>query len=484
MKKVLSKGRQYYNAIPLPAKASIWFTICSVIQRGIALLSTPIFTRVMTTDQYGVYTVYQSWYAIVTIFATLNLYAGVYNNGMTKWPEDRPRYTSALQGLSTVLTVGLFAVYLVNMDYWNNLMGLSTLFVLAMFIESLFVPAYNFWSAGQRFDYKYKKLVIVSLFIGIASPVLGLLAVLCTEYKAEARVISYVLVQVCVGLIFYIYNMYKGRKFYVKSYWKFALAFNLPLIPHYLSQTILNQADRIMIADMCGESDAAIYNVAYSFAMIFTIVTTAVNNTFIPYTYKVLRDKTYTALRRTANFLVLMVGAFCIIAMAFGPEIIRIFAAPQYYEARWVLPPVAEALLFMFIYPLFCNIEFYYEKTKFIMLASGGAAVVNVALNYIFIGRFGYLAAAYTTLACYILLAVVHYAAAKIICRQEGIEVQLYDMRFLVLLSIASMAVMVFMTAIYDHIIIRYAIILGFAIVAYKKRAQILETFKTLKSKD
>ena len=159
-----------YKNISAPVKASLWFTVSSVIQRGIALISTPIFTRLLTTEQYGVYSVYQSWYSIIAIFATLNLYAGVYNNGMTKWPDRRSQFTSTLLGLSTTITSLLFVVYCVLHDFWNNLFGLSSFFVCAIFIQVLLEPAYHFWAAGERYDYKYRKLVAISLLMGIASP--------------------------------------------------------------------------------------------------------------------------------------------------------------------------------------------------------------------------------------------------------------------------------------------------------------------------
>ena len=480
MKKLL----EYYKKIPTPAKASLWFTISSVIQKGISLLSTPIFTRLLTTEQYGIYSVYQSWYSIILVFATLNLYAGVYNNGMTKWPDKRHVYTSSLLGLSTTCTIVLFFVYLILKDFWNGLFGLSTIFVLAIFIEALFVPAFSFWSTSQRFDYNYKKLVLITIGIGLMSPIIGVLSVLSTElYKAEARVLSYVLVQIIVGLIFYIYIMRKGNTFYLKGYWKFALAFNLPLIPHYLSQTVLNQADRIMIANMVGNCEAAIYSVAYSVSMMFTIVTTAINNSFIPFTYKAIRDKQYIKLKKNANFLVIAIALACIIAMAFGPEIIRVFASPAYYEARWVIPPVACALFFMFIYPLFCNIEFYFEQTKFIMVASSVAALANVFLNYIGIKLFGYIAAAYTTLICYILLAISHYVAHRMICNKKGIDFEIYDIRVIILLSFTSIIVMIFMTLVYDLFLIRYSIIAITALLGVIKRKTIVEKINEIRAK-
>lgn len=470
-----------YQKMSEPVKASLWFTISSIIQRGISLLTTPIFTRVLTTEQYGVYSVYQSWYSIIIIFATLNLYAGVYNNAMTKWPNDRPRCTSALLGLSSTITLIIFGIYLIAKEFWNNIFGLSTLFVITILIEAFFVPAFNFWSSGERYDYKYKKLVVITIFMGLLSPILGLIAVVNTQYKAEARVLSFAGVQICVGLIFYIYIMLKGKKFFIKDYWKFALAFNLPLIPHYLSQTVLNQADRIMISNMVGKSEAAIYSVAYTISMMFTIVTTAINNSFIPYTYKAIKNKKYKELNKNTTFLVLMVGLFCMIAMAFGPEIIKIFAAPKYYDARWVIPPIAESLLFMFIYPLFSNVEFYFEKTKFIMVASGAAAVANIGLNYIGIQMFGYIAAAYTTLICYILLTVVHYFAYKKVCNTNDIQVNIYNIKFLVVFSGFSICMMIIMTLIYERWYIRYAIILIICIAGIWKHKLLIKKIQEIR---
>lgn len=179
-----------YKSLSAPVKASIWFTVCNIIQKGIALISTPIFTRIMTTQQYGVYTIYQSWYQVLTIFATLNLSAGIFNNGLTKYPEKKSEFVSSLQGLSTTVTFVLFLIYVAIPQFWNELLGLGTLFVVAMFVQLLFEPAYLFWSAEQRYQYNYKSLIFTTMIIAIGSPLIGIIAVISTSYKAEARVLS------------------------------------------------------------------------------------------------------------------------------------------------------------------------------------------------------------------------------------------------------------------------------------------------------
>lgn len=84
---------------------------------------------------------------------------------------------------------------------------------------------------------------------------------------------------------------YKGKCFFNKRYWKYALLFNVPLIPHYLANYALGQSDRIMIGKLIGSSEAAFYSVAYTISMMMMLIISAINNSFIPYLYKELDKK-------------------------------------------------------------------------------------------------------------------------------------------------------------------------------------------------
>ncbi len=470
-----------YKSMPVPVKAAVWFTVCNFLQKGIDVLTIPFFTRLLTTEQYGIYTIYRSWYNVILIFATLNLSAGVFNNGMVKFENERDKYTSALNGLSMTVTVVLFAIYLLGHNFFNKLLGLPTILVVAMFAELMFSPAFSLWSARQRFDYRYRTLVAVTVIMSVLSPIIGVGAVLISSHKAEARVLSYVGVQVCIGLVLCAVNFYKGKSFYVKSFWKYALWFNIPLIPHYLSMSVLGQADRIMIGKMVGLSQAAIYGLAYNISQMMNLITSAVNNSFIPYSYKAIKNKKYKDIGKIANVLLLMWACMLVVIICFGPEIIRIFASPAYYEARWIIPPVALSVYFTFLYTLFGNVEFYYEANKFIMVASVFGAVVNVILNYIFIPMFGYIAAGYTTLFCYILFSVSHYLFHIKVLNKMTDGVRVYDMKFIVLISAAMVIFALSVVFVYDVIIVRYAIIAAICTVMFIKRNYFIEKIKSLK---
>ena len=82
---IVDKIMKKYNELSVQTKAAFWFTGCSFLQKGISFITVPIFTRIMATEEYGLYTLYSSWYQILLIFTSLYLFNGVYDNAMSKF---------------------------------------------------------------------------------------------------------------------------------------------------------------------------------------------------------------------------------------------------------------------------------------------------------------------------------------------------------------------------------------------------------------
>ncbi|WP_159065770.1 lipopolysaccharide biosynthesis protein [Gorillibacterium timonense] len=476
------KIRNRYKTLSEPVKASLWFAISNILQKGIVLFSTPIFTRLLTTEEYGSFSVFQSWYGVLTILATLNLFLGGYGRGLIEHEKDKNRLTSSLLELSTLLTTIVLAIYLSDIKLWTTTLNLSPMLMVAMFIQLYTLPAYEFWATSQRYEFRYRKLVCISILMSVGSIVLGIIAVIIFPHKLEARIYSDAICKVLVGLSLYIHIIKKGNYKIEKKYWIYGLRFNIPLVPHYLSSMILNLSDRIMINNMVSSSAAAKYSVSYTIGMMMQLITNAINNSFTPYTFIAIRDKSYEKLRKNATVLYIFVGIISILSMAFAPELIMVFAGKQYYEAVWVIPPIATSVYFIFLYSLFSNVEYYFKKTKFIAIASTFCAIINLVLNYIFIPYYGYFTAGYTTLVCYILYTVMHYIFMKKICVKENINVNLlYDFKGMIVSSTIVLGIMVLMIFTYRVIIVRYSIIVSIfalVVISRKKLIMIFITFK------
>ena len=113
MQKLVKK----YTDLPIQVKASMWFFVCAFLQKGISFITTPIFTRLLSTSEYGQYNVYTSWMSVLIVIVTLNLYCGVYSRGLVKFEDERSSFTSALQGLTITLVLIWTAIYLIFHKY-------------------------------------------------------------------------------------------------------------------------------------------------------------------------------------------------------------------------------------------------------------------------------------------------------------------------------------------------------------------------------
>ena len=478
-----------YNSLSEPVKASLWYTVCNVINKGIALLSTPIFTRVLNEEQYGTFAIFQSWYSIILIFTSLNIFLGGYQKGLLLFKDDRVSFTSSQLGLTTTITLIFGLVYLVRPEFWSTLFEIPPILMFALFLELLFMPSLEFWAAKERFDFKYKKYVAVSILMTVLSLGGGVLAVLNTEYKVEARVYTDVFAKIIFAGVLFILIFVRGKSFFSKRYWKYALFFNLPLLPHYLSNYVLSQSDRIMIGKMIGNDKAAFYSVAYTISTMMVLVVTAINNSLTPYLYKKIDDyekntinKEYLEkdIKRVTTPLFLMLAVLCLFTMLFAPEVIYIFAGDNYMEAIYVVPPVALSVYFIFIYSMFSNVEYYYQNTKLIAVATFVSALLNLLLNYFFINLVGYYAAGYTTLISYICLSFMHYIFYKRIVKKEEIR-QLFDIKNIMLVSICLICLMLLISLTYQFTILRYLFVIGIIIITVTNRNKIVMIFKNLK---
>jgi len=482
MNNIIKKGYEKYNGMTIVAKATFWFLFCSILQKGISIITIPIFTRLLTTEQYGQFSIYNSWLQIFTIFTTFRLDCSVFNKGMTQFKEDRDGYTSSMQGLTTMLTTITLIIYLIFRHEINDVTELSTFITLAMFVELYLTPAISFWTLRQRYDFKYQSIVLVTLTITLSNAGLGIISVIVSEDKGVARILSCILVQICFGLVLYIYNIMKGKKIFGGKYIKFGIIFNIPLIPHYFSTYILEQSDRIMIQKICGIGEAGIYSVAYNAGMVMMIIISGINNALIPWLYRKLEEKKYNVIGNYLNSIMKMVALVIVIFITFAPEIMKILASEKYYMAVYVIPPVTASVFFIFLFSIFVNVEFFYDANKFTMYLSFIGAGLNVMLNYIFIPIFGYIVAGYTTLCCYIVFTFSHFIFINRLTKKKA-GVKIFDAKHITTVSFVIIAFCAILSVLYEYMIIRYIFIFIIILILFFKKSIFMGIFKEMKKR-
>ena len=472
----ISKLREQYVRIPIQAKLALWITICTLIQKGISVITVPIFTRMMDTTSYGRVSAYFSWLNIISIICSFKLSAGVYNKGLSKYKDDQERFCLTMQYTTSFITIAVFIVYLIFHKWINYFTDMSMAITCLMFIQVFFSTAMGFWSVRQQYLFKYKQVAVAALVYAILNPILGLIFVCNTSYgnRDVARIASAVLAEVIIGVCFYIMNIKDGKGIFKKEYSIFAIKFNLPLIPHYFSEYILNQSDRIMIQKLCTYSSVAFYSVAYNAGMLMTIITGSLNQAITPWLYQSLDNEELDKIEKILIGLSLIILLPMVIFIALAPEAILILAGKAYSSAAYVIPPVAGSVVFLFLYTNFANIEFYFDYNNFTMYISMIGALLNIILNFIFIKLFGYIAAGYTTFVCYFVYCTGHYFFMEYII-YKNYKRHLIDWRKLFGIFSIMIFLMVVMSLLYKTTIIRYIIIMIIVICMIYKRKIIVD---------
>ena len=269
--------------------------------------------------------------------------------------------------------------------------------------------------------------------------------------------------------------MLKGKTFVCKNFWSFSLKLSIPLIGNSVAMQILSVSDRTMISKMVGNSAVGIYSVLYTVSSLSLLVWNAINSSFIPFLFENIEKKhSENKIKKTSSQLMAAYGAIAIIMTLAAPEIVRVLATNEYYEAIYIMPPIAAGIFLISISNMYANVMIYYKKTKYIMISSITAAFLNIALNYIAIKIWGYISAAYTTLFTYIVLSIIQsIIARKVYADRVGEKAgTVYNDRQLMILSILTIAGCLTCLILYSYTIVRYCVIvtLLLAAVIYKKK--------------
>ena len=473
-----------FNSGSPAVKASMAYMFCTLLQKGISTLTTPIFTRLLTTEQYGYYNVFHSWLAVIKIFSTLMLAGSVYMQALVKFQDEKDRLTSSVAGLGTMTTLTVTAIYILFRDQINSLLGVDTFIMTCILVTAWEELLLDLWAMQQRVSFRYKPLIALTLTISLLKPLIGVIAVLSTDaYKAEARIFSSVLIDVLAYSGFFLLFMKRGGTFFDRKHWKYFLAFSIPLIPHFLTRIVLNQSDKLMIQMMVGYAAAGIYGLAHSLAWLLTLVTQALLNTISPWILQQIKAKQFSKIASTSYLTASLVAGAGLCLTAIAPEIVQVFAPAEYAEAVWIIPPLVASVYFTYLYSLFANFEYYYEAKRNILTASLLGGTLNIVLNYIFIYLFGYLAAGYTTLVCFAFLAVAHFWSAHRILQQKEAGETVFQLKPLLLISIVFLFAQFACMSTYQLPFLRYMLLgIGMAVML-SKREPLLARLKTIRAK-
>lgn len=447
-------------------KAGVWYTISSIATKAVLIFTTPIFTRLLSTEDYGIAATFTSWYSLLMVFCTLNL---TYSIGRAKidYKDNLERYVGAIQLLSACFTLVLVAVALVFAEKLVVIMGLNKKLLYCLAVYLFFYPSVEFKQALYKYRYQYKGNIKISAFITLSTIVCTFAFIfLLNDQRYYGRILGTVVPTAMLGLLFW-GQFLKDKKININTtYWKYGLTISVPLILNTVSLQIMAQSDRIMITKFFDTSLTGIYTLAYQYATLINIVLDAIGRAWLPWFHDTYAKGNLSDIRKNVKPLIAFGCVMGIGCISLAPEAIFILGGEKYMEGQWVVAPLVLGIVCRYIFVQFEHIELHVKKTQYTAMGTVIAAILNLILNLIFIPRYGFIAAAYTTLFSYFVLMVIHYVVTAYI-----MKIKLYDVKFMYFAFIASVLITFILLGIYENIVFRLLldmIVCGFYFMHYK----------------
>ncbi|MDF2820336.1 MAG: polysaccharide biosynthesis protein [Clostridiales bacterium] len=453
--------------------ASLGYTIGNFLIKGVSFLTLPIFSRILTTSDYGLYNTFMAYESLFVILISFGVYMSI-KAASVEFKEDLDGYISNIITYTSFVLFLFFVLLFLFNDMITGVFGYNTVLIGIMLLQSASTTIITIYNIKLSLDYSYKKYLVIALFISLGSVILSLLFIffVFTETKYYGRILGGALPSLAAAL-YVIFISFKSK--YPKrnkQHLVFAIKYSIPLVPHGISQIILSQSDRIMIMRYIGSVEAGLYSFAYNISVILQILSTSLDTVWGPWFFKNYSLSKFENIKKRSSQYISIFSTLTILLMFITPELVKVLGSQAYSNSIEVLIPVILAIYFTFLYTIPAQLEYYKKKTGLIAISTIIAGIVNIVLNMLLIPKYGYIAAAYTTLISYILNFVFHMIVSKRISEYWPFDIKVISLNIIIVIIFSIISYV-----LVDFMLVRWLIIvfiLGSSVYIYRRYFKVI----------
>lgn len=377
------------HALKLPARASIYYFLAAALTKGIGILTTPIFTRILTPDGYGEYTLYMSWLGFLSLCVTALASGSQGYAGLRRHSDKRAEYVSSLLGL-TFGFCGTICILLFAFSAFLRLnFDLVLILSLQLFCDSVLAVSYM----KSRYSYSFTKVCAISLTQAVLSPVIGLMLIRGAGLGYYGRIYGLLLSSLIVALPTLGTLLSAHSSIYNRDIWRSLARRYLPLLPNVVSHALSLQTDRFVISAVMGVSALAKYSVAHSIGAALSMIVTALGSAMNPWLVRKLAAGEERVVSAAIKRLLYIIGMASVLIVVLSPEAMELLAPEKYSDSLPAVPPLALVSLPSLVVSLSSVALIYNGNEGRVSLAATVTAVLGVALGFILIPVFGYFGA-------------------------------------------------------------------------------------------
>ncbi|MCB0399068.1 MAG: oligosaccharide flippase family protein [Winogradskyella sp.] len=405
-------------------KDTIIYGLATVLPRLMNFILVPLHTDTLDTASYSDNTYFYVYAAFFNVLLTYGMETAFFRF-FSKQKEQSKVYSTTLISL-LVSTLFVFAVVMIfnqslaefvnlRLDYFNYLIGVLVL-------DTLVVAPFAYLRAtGRPIKFTVIKLSNIVIYVLLNFFFLWAIPKFNIEFSGYDKddLVKYIfianLAASAVTILLLLPYFLKTKWVFDKTIFKQMLNYGLPIMIAGLAYVINENFDKWLIPDVLGKDINGAYAGCYKLAVFMTIFIQAFRLGAEPFFFNHAKEK------NAKNTYALIMKYFVIcgaLMLLFIVGFIDVFKAlivrdQTYWVALEIVPIVLLANLFLGIY---FNLAIWYkltDKTRFGMYISIVGAVITIALNVILLPKYGFIAAAWTTLVAYSIMTITSYVLGQ-----------------------------------------------------------------------
>ena len=401
------------------AKDTAIYGLSSIIGRFLNYLLVPLYTHKLAAagGGYGTITNIYAYTALVLVILTFGMETTFFRFANKEGNNGEHVFGTALSYVSALSAVFL-AVVLGGLAPISRAMGYGEHpeFIAFMAITVALDAFQAIPFAYLRYKRKAMKFAALKLAFIVLNIMLNIVAFTCfTPYEGNAFLINLI----CTSLItFAFYAELRAVKWNLDGkLLRRMLAYSWPMVLLGIAGILNQTADKIIFPFVYHAADAkeqlGIYGAVVKIAMIMAMITQAFRYAYEPIVFGKGADSNNKEYYASAMRYFVIFTLLAFLSVVAYIDVLKHLIGADYRQGLVVVPIVMAAEIMMGIY---FNLSFWYKLTDrpiWGAYLSGIGCAVMIAVNVIFVPRYGYMACAWAGFAGYGTSMLLSYVAGQ-----------------------------------------------------------------------
>ena len=393
------------------------YTAASILSKVIAVALLPLYTRYLTTEDYGAAEILFAAVVTASIIVRLGLIEAILR--FYYLPDEDPKrvVSSTFAGLFWLSTLGAlvalpFAAPLSELllPHPEKLGGSAPELVRIAIVGLWVLTMWEYMLTLFRLEERARAFFVTTILNVVAAIALTVVLVVGREEGARGLLIGSYASGAAFVVVLIALQWRRLSLRFDPALLRRLFRFGLPTMPAEVSLYALNFVDRLIIVRSLGLAEAGLYSLGVKFAQAVNVLVRGFQLAWPPLAYSIRDDD--EARRTYATVVTLFVAgcAFVVTGMwLFSRWIVRALAAPKFFDSYEVIGLIAAAVTLYALYLVLVVILGRTGRTEFNLPAAIAALVVNVALNLLLVPQLEIVGAALALVASYLVVLGLMY---------------------------------------------------------------------------